>query len=128
MYKRLGIRTKMIVPMVIMGILLAGVASWYTLQLSTEEMIGMAVRGSEILVAQTAEVREYYTKNVVKRTHDKGIAATHDYENQPGAIPLPATMIHELNQTLSEREGVTLRLYSEYPFPFRKDGGARDNF
>ena len=42
------------------------------------------------------------------------------------AIPLPATMIHDLSARLSKSElGVRLRLYSSHPFPSRKDRTLR---
>jgi methyl-accepting chemotaxis protein len=38
-------------------------------------------------------------------------------------IPLPATLIHDMSELLSKKSGdnVKLKLYSEYPFPNRKD-------
>ena len=59
----------------------------------------------------------------------QGMEATPDYAGKPNAIPLPATMVHELSDALShQEEGYSVRLYSRYPFPSRKDGGPHDAF
>ena len=42
-------------------------------------------------------------------------------------LPVPATFTIELGQQLGEKNvsGVQIRLYSDYPFRERKDGGVR---
>jgi hypothetical protein len=67
---------------------------------------------------------------VVARVRELGIEATHDYLSKPGAIPLPATMSVALGKRISDRaSGMQVRLYSDYPFPWRRDdGGPRDDF
>ena len=58
-----------------------------------------------------------------------GIEVTHDYANKEGAIPLPATFSMELSERISKQStGMPARLYSDFPFPWRKDGGPRDDF
>jgi serine/threonine protein kinase len=51
---------------------------------------------------------------------------------EEGRVPLlvPATFIHELGKRFNEKSksGMQLRLYSNYPFSWRKDGGPRDAF
>ena len=66
---------------------------------------------------------------VVDRVGGHNIEVTHDYLHKPGAIPLPATFSMELGRRISLRgSGMVVRLYSNYPFPWRKDGGAHDDF
>jgi serine/threonine protein kinase len=85
-----------------------------------------AAQQSEIL----NEVNNLYSADVVERAKLKGVIATHDYAGRPGTIPLPATLTIELGKQLSERSesGVQVRLYSDYPFRSRKDGGPKDEF
>jgi serine/threonine protein kinase len=85
-----------------------------------------AAQQSEIL----NEVNNLYSAAVVERAKLKGVVATHDYADHPGAIPLPATLTIELGKHLSERSesGVQARLYSDYPFRTRTDGGPKDDF
>jgi diguanylate cyclase (GGDEF)-like protein len=55
---------------------------------------------------------------------------THDYATKKGAIPLPATLSILLGNRIGEKvEGTQVRLYSDYPFHWRKsEGGPRDDF
>ncbi|ELS01891.1 diguanylate cyclase (GGDEF) domain-containing protein [Xenococcus sp. PCC 7305] len=71
-----------------------------------------------------------YSQNVVNRLKDQNIKVTPQYHNIPNAIPNPATYLIELGETLSSQiTGTELQLYSEYPFPYRKDnGGPQDSF
>jgi adenylate cyclase len=59
-----------------------------------------------------------------------GVTVTHDYLTRPGGIPLPSTFAIELGDRISDQDSeMTARLYSDYPFPWRKaKGGARDAF
>ncbi len=85
-----------------------------------------AAQQSEIL----DEVNNVYSAEVVERAKVKGVFATHDYATRPGTIPLPATLTIDLGRHLSDRgeSGVVIRLYSDYPFRWRPDGGPRDDF
>jgi hypothetical protein len=103
-------------------------AGWYITQHTYRQAVQTSVERAEGLANQIRELRGYYTQNVVSRVMPHNIATTHDYTEKPAAIPLPATMIHELTEALSKKEGYTIRLYSEHPFPFRKNGGPRDAF
>ncbi len=76
-----------------------------------------------------AEFRTLYTSEVVERVRPLGIEVTHDYLNKPGAIPLPATFSMELGKRIGGNElGVKTRLYSNYPFPWRKLESSQDDF
>jgi len=85
-----------------------------------------AAQQSEILKA----VNNFYSADVVERAKLKGVEATHNYTNRKGDIPLPATLTIELGKLLSEQSesGVQVRLYSDYPFRSRTDGGPKDDF
>jgi hypothetical protein len=85
-----------------------------------------AAQQSEIL----DEVNNIYSADVVDRAQLKGVPATHDYASRKDAIPLPATLTINLGRQVSERSesGVQVRLYSDYPFRWRKDGGPKDDF
>jgi serine/threonine protein kinase len=85
-----------------------------------------AAQQSEIL----DEVNNIYSAQVVERVKVKGVEATHDYATRRGTIPLPATLTIDLGKHVSERSesGVQVRLYSDYPFRSRPDGGPKDDF
>ena len=72
-----------------------------------------------------------YSRHVVNHIKElDGIKVTHDYIDQKGAIPLPASYSMELGKQISQdNPGMSVRLYSDYPFPWRKaEGGPKDEF
>lgn len=76
------------------------------------------------------EFRSLYTSEVVSRVSGHGIEVTHDYAENEGAIPLPATLSMLLGERISAMSGGgSMRLYSPYPFPWREGtGGVLDDF
>ena len=101
---------------------------WQVLQFSQKETTRTSLAAAERLAGQVRELRGYYTDRVVATARHSDLSVTHNYRDHDKAIPLPATMVHELNAILTEKEGYTIRLYSDFPFPFREDGGPRDAF
>ena len=84
---------------------------------ATEEA---AAQGQQI-VEQFKAVRTYYTTNVVNKVLKEGtFKVASDHAGDDKAIPLPATMIHDLGALLAKQD-TTLTLYSRFPFPNRKD-------
>jgi len=89
-----------------------------------------ALHEARQLADALAEFRTLYTAKVVSRAKAYGMEITHDYENKPGAIPLPATLSMELGRSIGAHEtGAQSFLYSPHPFPWREGtGGLRDPF
>ncbi|MCU7940793.1 MAG: methyl-accepting chemotaxis protein [gamma proteobacterium symbiont of Bathyaustriella thionipta] len=86
-----------------------------------------SIATAETTVKQFKVIRAYYTKNVIGTVlGSSDIKGAIKHENNPKAIPLPATMIHNLSHEL-ESNGTHIKLYSAFPFPNRKDR-ALDNF
>lgn len=93
----------------------------YTFQQGTIESHESYARD---VINQYKAIREYYTTNVVKRVLNGGhMVATQNYREDPNAIPIPATFIHELNELIDKNSEVStkIRLFSQLPFPERKD-------
>jgi tRNA A-37 threonylcarbamoyl transferase component Bud32 len=95
-------------------------------------MRSTALEGASQQAELLDRATDYYSANVVNRLKGHGVAAIHDYKtslDQP-AIPNPATLTIELGQIVSAESatGMQVRLYSDHPFPSRKDGGSRDAF
>ncbi len=79
-----------------------------------------AIAQAETTVQQFKTLRAYYTKNVIKKIAGKdGITPAIDHRTNPDSIPLPATMIHDLSGLLAE-QGISIHLYSAFPFPNRE--------
>jgi methyl-accepting chemotaxis protein len=80
-----------------------------------------AITASQQIATQFKIIRTYYTENIVNKITKEGtFKPSIDHKNDSKAIPLPATMIHDLSGLLSKQD-TTLNLYSGYPFPNRKD-------
>jgi len=105
---------------------------WHVKHLQHQLVETAARDGTALQSAMLEELRSLYTSEVVERVRHHGIAVTHDYNNPDHggkAIPLPATLTIKLGERMTERgSGLGVRLYSEYPFPWRTDGGPRDEF
>ena len=97
----------------------------HILHLKTQLLKVVAVTSADVYTRALTEVRSLYTSEVVERVKSKGLVVSHDYKNQEGAIPLPATLSRELGERMGAyRTGEETRLYS-----WRKDdGGPKDSF
>lgn len=104
-------------------------ALWYLSHATNTLVQSAALQGMTLQAEALIELRNVYTSEVVDRVSGHDIEVTHDYQHKPGAIPLPATFTMELGRKISSHgSGMVVRLYSDYPFPWRKDGGAHDDF
>ncbi|MFQ6024883.1 MAG: ATP-binding protein, partial [Acidiferrobacterales bacterium] len=112
--------------------LCAGVALvlWQVSRLQGQMITTIALENASVYAQALAEFRTLYTSEVVETVRGQGIEVTHDYTTRPGAIPLPATLSMLLGERIGAHEsGVQTRLYSAYPFPWRREqGGLQDAF
>jgi serine phosphatase RsbU (regulator of sigma subunit) len=106
-------------------------ALWNMASLSNNLIQAQALENAHLYADSIAKSRNLYSSDVVNRlTEIDGVTITHDYQNRKGAVPLPATYLIQLSHILSsETSGLTVKLYSDYPFPWRREtGGAKDDF
>ena len=103
---------------------------WHLSRLSSNLIHSAALEGTAWYSEALTEFSTLYTSEVVERVRQHGIAVTHDYATQEGAIPLPVTLNLLLGERIgAHKAGAQARLYSPYPFPWRRDeGGLRDAF
>ena len=69
-----------------------------------------------------SSVRAYYASNVVAACSPRpgSTKVVHNYEDIPGAIPIPATLSLELGRVISEQQhNISYRFVSDYPFKGR---------
>ena len=117
-----------VLPAIIFCALVAGTL-WHLSRLSSNLIQSAALQAASMHAASLKEIRKLYTSEVADRLVGHGISVTHDYATKEGAIPLPATFSMELGKRISKQgTGMQARLYSDFPFPWRKDGGPRDDF
>ena len=99
--------------------------------LSTNLVNAQALQQSSSIVKILNRTQKFYSSNVTDRLKDiSEVTIGPEYHNLKGGIPNPATYTIELGEGLGIKEkGVSFRLYSEYPFPYRlENGGPRNQF
>ncbi|GAB4228024.1 MAG: hypothetical protein Kow00121_56830 [Elainellaceae cyanobacterium] len=100
-------------------------------RLSSNLIESQAYQNAVLYAQSMNEAINLYSDAAANRAQEvAGISVTHAYLNQSGAIPLPSTFAIELGDRISEQnQEVMVRLYSDYPFPWREEeGGVRDAF
>jgi PAS domain S-box-containing protein len=105
-------------------------ALWHLHRESAQLYEGLALQAAELQAQMLTEFRKLYASEVVTRAERSGVKAAHDYADREGAIPLPATLTFEFDERLHRhRPGAHVRLYSDWPFPWRKtQRGELDDF
>src|SRR5438552_9029225 len=103
-------------------ILLAGlpIAVWLDLRNLSEDLLRRQASDMNSLITS---VRGFYSKNVVGRilaAHGTPTQVVHNYEDIPGAIPIPATLSLELGKVINEQQAnINYRFVSDFPFKGR---------
>jgi hypothetical protein len=117
----------------LLGITFASaIGFWYLFYMSGDLVRQTALDSAAQQSETLGEVNDFYA-DVVKRMRpvkEGGPEITHRYMEKEGTLPIPATYTIDLGQRLAQRggRGMQFRLYSDYPFRSRKDGGAQDDF
>jgi signal transduction histidine kinase/DNA-binding NarL/FixJ family response regulator len=123
------LRRRTVLALTIMFCVGATAILWHLSRLTSMLIESAALQGASVHAESLQAVRALYTSEVVERLRARGVAVTHDYASQEGAIPLPATLSIALGRRLGEKgSGMQVRLYSDYPFPWRGDSSPRDSF
>jgi class 3 adenylate cyclase len=115
-----GSRSRAFVVLLVL-VLLAGLplAVWLDLSNLTEAALR---RQASDLNSVISSVRAYYASNVVARVlaSPGATKVVHNYEDIPGAIPIPATLSLELGRVINEQQNnIAYRFVSDYPFKGR---------
>lgn len=122
-YKKMGFFGKVVVPILIILPASTLINILYLNKAAEKSVIDSSVQFATGTIEQFKMLRAYYTENVIKKVKEQStLQVGFDHKNSATMIPLPATMIHDLSQKFSEAQsGMKLRLYSDFPFPNRKD-------
>ncbi len=98
-------------------------------QLSDEVIRESALENAATYSRLLEDVNTHYSSQVVDRVTNTPVDVTHDYRNQPHAIPVPATFLTELGERVSSNEsGMKVRHFSDFPFRNRMRGRVLDEF
>ncbi len=99
--------------------------------LSSTLIASQALQNATLYAQSIIEARTFYSSDVINPLNNaKTINFTHDENPTKITVPVPATFMIELGQNITKKNPeVSVRLYSNYPFPWReKEGGAKDDF
>jgi serine/threonine protein kinase len=112
--------------------LLAPLAALIVLSLLSARLVRSSALES---AAQQAELLEEATEEysqIVTRVEQARYPVNKTVPPTPGTVPLsiPATFLHDVGEQLARtsKTGVQVRQFSDAPFPWRTDGGPRDDF
>ncbi|MBD2345279.1 adenylate/guanylate cyclase domain-containing protein [Anabaena subtropica] len=122
---------RIILVLTLMFCLGVGIALANMSRLSSNLIESQAIQNAALYIESLNQGINLYSDSAVERAKTvNGITVTHAYLTEKGGIPLPSTFAIELGDRISEQnKEVSVRLYSDYPFPWRKDkGGAQDKF
>jgi serine/threonine protein kinase len=101
--------------------------SWLSDNLVRSTALTSAAQTAEML----EEVNSHYS-GIVDSVKQQGFPVSHDPPPQKGVVEMevPARFTINLGRQLSEHgeSGMQVRLFSDYPFKSRKDGGPQDDF
>jgi adenylate cyclase len=120
MKKTHSARTSFVLVLLVL-LLLAGlpIAVWLDLSNLADANLRRQARDLNSVISS---VRGYYAANVVGRVlaSPGTTQVVHNYEDVPGAIPIPATLSLELGKVIGEQQqNIHNRFVSDYPFQNR---------
>ncbi len=117
LFKNVSIKLKITVPVIVGGIVV--VSSILTILVSTKDKIleQSGIQMADIMVSQASETRKIYAGKIMPKIQQNGGYDHADWETLHGAVPAAATFVGMIGDNVAKRlEGVSLRLYSEFPF------------
>jgi PAS domain S-box-containing protein len=116
-------RNKIIVPLIIISMIIMAGLLYYIPYLTERNSIQIAQNNAEKLVTQIKTIRGYYTSEIVSKVKKitPDVKFNYDHRDKTDTIPLPATFVHNVGELFDTVDGVKFKLYSNYPFPNRKD-------
>jgi eukaryotic-like serine/threonine-protein kinase len=112
--------------------LLAPVVALITLSLLSTRLVRSSALESAAQQAELLEGANNEYSRIVTRVEQAHYPVNKTVPPTPDTVPLsiPATFLHDVGEQLGQtsKTGVKVRQYSDYPFPWRTDGGPRDDF
>jgi len=125
MTKNSSIKNQIFLPIIVVFILTSVAVYFFISTQIKQNIINQSIVNATNTVQQYKALRKYYAGNVVgvvKRNSEGRVKINYNHKERTDTIPLPATMIHDLGEIVSQQKsGMKLKLYSDFPFPNRAD-------
>ncbi|NVJ52106.1 MAG: response regulator, partial [Campylobacteraceae bacterium] len=113
-------------PILVIGLTLIYLIVFVLPDFSSKNKINEMTKQSIEMVNNLKKIRSYYTSHVIKEIKENSdIKINYDHDSKKGVIPLPATLLHDLSKLITKKD-MHIKLYSNYPFPNRKDRVLND--
>ena len=107
-------------PVVVASTALILLAIFYFPTLSLSNQKDKIIVDSTQVVDYLKTFRSYYNEAIVLKMAQKtDIKVDYNHESFSDTIPLPATVIHNLSERLTENQDIKINFFSDYPFPNR---------
>ncbi len=112
--------------------LLTPIVALVTLSLLSARLVRSSALESAGQQAELLELANNQYSLIVQRVEQANFPVNKMVPPTPNTVPLsiPATFLHDVGEELSHdsRTGIQVRQYSDYPFPWRTNGGPNDDF
>ena len=127
-----GTRRHPVAAALLAAALLAPVVALAVLSLLSARLVRSSALESAAQQAELLEEANNEYSRIVTRVEQAHFTVNKTVPPTPGTVPLsiPATFLHDVGEQLAQtsRTGVKVRQYSDLPFPWRTEGGPRDDF
>jgi adenylate cyclase len=113
-----------------LGAALAGLVAglFFIIYVINEDQKRSALTYANVMADSLSTFRAQYSSRVIKPLKASGIIVTHEPKGA-NQIPFPATFSIDLANAISETAtDAEVRLYSNFPFPWRDRGGPQNSF
>ncbi|RXK08851.1 hypothetical protein CRV05_13040, partial [Halarcobacter bivalviorum] len=108
-------------PILVIGLILVYLVTFILPEFSNKNKIEEMTKQSIQMVNTLKKVRSYYTSHIIDEVKEfSSLEINYNHDDKKGVIPLPATLVHDLSNLITEKEMI-IKMYSNYPFPNRKD-------
>uniref|UniRef100_UPI003A92D82C c-type heme family protein n=2 Tax=Halarcobacter sp. TaxID=2321133 RepID=UPI003A92D82C len=108
-------------PILVIGLTLIYLIVFILPEFSNKNKMDEMTKQSIEMVSNLKKIRSYYTSHVIKEVkNNSDIEINYEHDNKKGVIPLPATFLHDLSELVTKKD-MHIKMYSNYPFPNRKD-------
>jgi methyl-accepting chemotaxis protein len=109
------------------ALLIVAALAWNGIVLQQVALEQSGLSAARAALRSAANSRMFYAREIVPKATAMGLDIHHEYKGKDDAIPVPASLISALADF--DKSGNGLRLYSKYPFSFRKaEETRRDAF
>ncbi len=117
-----ALKHNIIIPVSIISLVVMIGIFYYLPKATMENTVKTTLKNSDNLVTHMRIFRSYYTNKILtKIKKHTNMRINYDHDGKPNTIPLPATTIHDLGDLFTKGTNTQVRIYSNYPFPNRKD-------